>query len=477
MSVFVGCDGTGSGNEGPAEYRAGRVAYVIGTFPALTETFIVREIKALEAAGVKVELFSLRRPSACDAHAEGADLVSRTSYGPSLADRRLWAANVRALSRRPTRYLKSLGALLVGAALNPVHCVKSLGLLPIAVAFAEQMRDRGVTHVHAHWATYPATAAYIAARLLGIPYSFTAHAHDASVIRSLMREKIRRAAFVMTCTAWTQSWLWHLVPDARQKILLNYHGVALDRFVPHHASRPAHPARFTIVSCGGLFPRKGFPYLLEACRVLRDRGRAFDCVIVGEGPMRPRLQSFIDRHGLAACVRLVGAVAPGEVVRYYREADLFVLACMTACLGWRDVVTDPALGLEVGPAIPFRPWMDGIPNVLLEAMAMEIPVVSTHVGGIPELIESGRNGVLVPEKDPEALAAAIDELIRDPDRRRALAVGGRATVVERFDRSRNIHQLVDVFTACYADGSPGASFPNGRLPRTTGPTASRLVQR
>jgi glycosyltransferase involved in cell wall biosynthesis len=196
--------------------------------------------------------------------------------------------------------------------------------------------------------------------------------------------------------------------------------------------------------------------------------------------MRPRLQSFIDRHGLAACVRLVGAVAPGEVVRYYREADLFVLACMTACLGWRDVVTDPALGLEVGPAIPFRPWMDGIPNVLLEAMAMEIPVVSTHVGGIPELIESGRNGVLVPEKDPEALAAAIDELIRDPDRRRALAVGGRAAVVERFDRSRNIHQLVDIFTACYADGSQGASFPNGRLPRTTdrgGPTASRLVQR
>lgn len=479
MAVLVECGVSGSGKEAAAEHRAGRVAYIIGTFPALTETFVVREIKALEAAGTEVELFSLRRPSACDTQAEGGDLVPRTSYGPSLADRRLWEANVRALRRAPARYLKTLGALLVGAALNPVHCVKSLGLLLIAVAFAERMRDRGVTHVHAHWATYPTTAAYVAARLLDIRYSFTAHAHDATAIRSLIREKIRRAAFVVTCTAWTQAWLGRLEPAARDKIVLNYHGVPLDRFAPEHGTRPARTRRFTIVSCGSLYPRKGFPYLLEACRILRDRGRALDCVIVGEGPMRPRLQTFIDRHGLAACVRLVGAVAPAEVVRYYREADLFVLACVTACLGWRDVVTDLVLALEVGPAIPFRPWMDGMPNVLLEAMATEVPVVSTYVGGIPELIESDRNGVLVREKDPEALAAAIDGLIRDPDRRRALAVAGRAAVVERFDRGRNIHQLVDIFTAGSADDLPGASSPNGRAHRPTdrGGSVSRPVVR
>jgi glycosyltransferase involved in cell wall biosynthesis len=262
-----------------------------------------------------------------------------------------------------------------------------------------------------------------------------------------MREKIRRAAFVMTCSAWTQSWLWHLAPSARDKIMLNYHGVTLDRFVPDHATRPAHPSRFTIVSCGSLYPRKGFPHLLEACRLLRDRGCPVECIIVGEGPMRAELQRFIDRHELGPYVKLVGAVAPGDVVQYYRLADLFVLACITACLGWRDIVANPLLALEIGPAIPFRPWMDGIPNVLLEAMAMEIAVVSTRVAGIPELIESGTTGILVPEKDPEALAAAIEHLLRDPVRRRELARHGGQVVRDRFDRQKTIQQLVAVFTA------------------------------
>jgi glycosyltransferase involved in cell wall biosynthesis len=126
---------------------------------------------------------------------------------------------------------------------------------------------------------------------------------------------------------------------------------------------------------------------------------------------------------------------------------VFVLPCITTCLGWREIARDPLLGLEVGLAIPFRPWMDGIPNVLLEAMAMEIPVISTHVAGIPELIESGRNGLLVPEKDPEGLARAIEELGQDPERRRRVARRGREVIRKRFDRERTIRGLVDIFTA------------------------------
>jgi glycosyltransferase involved in cell wall biosynthesis len=177
-----------------------------------------------------------------------------------------------------------------------------------------------------------------------------------------------------------------------------------------------------------------------------------DCLIVGEGPMRGELQRFIDRHGLGDRVRLVGAVPPGEMVRYYRRADLFVLACMTDHLGWRELFTDRLLLLEVGPAIPFRPLTDGIPNVLLEAMAMEVPVVSTRVAGIPEPIQDGQTGRLVPEKDPAALAGVIEELRGDPARRRALGIAGRALVQERFDRSRSIHELVEIFAACCGPG-------------------------
>jgi glycosyltransferase involved in cell wall biosynthesis len=424
-----------------------RLAYVIGTFPALTETFVAREVQALRGAGVEVELFSLCRPSSADARADGADLSARTCYGSSLSWRDLWRANARAVRRSPVRVLRALGAVLAHTGVNPVHCLKSLGVFPVAVVFAERMRERGVTHVHAHWANYPATAAYVVARLLGIPYSFTAHAHDASLIRAMLREKIRRAAFVMTCTGWNQSWLRKLVPEARHRIFLNYHGVVLDRFVPSRQDPPRRPDRFHIVSCGSLYPRKGFPHLLEACRRLRDRGVAVDCTIVGDGPMRAELQRFIDRHQLGAHVRLVGAVAPRDVAHFYRQADLFVLACMTDYLGWRELFTDRLLLLEVGLAIPFRPLTDGIPNVLLEAMAMEIPVVSTPVAGIPELIQDGVTGCLVPEQDSAALAAAIERLVRDPAGRAALARAGRQVVLERFDRARNIHQLVEIFTA------------------------------
>ena len=423
-----------------------RVAYLIGTFPALTETFVAREVQALRAAGVEVDLFSLRRPSAIHAQGDGADLMDRTCYGSSLSWSDVVSANVRAARRSPLRYARALGAVLLHTVANPVHCMKSLGVFPVAVTFAERMRERRVTHVHAHWANYPATAAYIVSKVLGIPYSFTAHAHDASLIRTMLREKIRRAAFVMTCTGWNQNWLRRFAPEARDKIFLNYHGVVIDRFVPSRRPSPGRPARFTIVSCGSLYPRKGFPHLLEACRHLRDRGVPVDCVIVGDGPMRPELQRFIDRHRLGAQVRLVGAVAPRDVIQFYREADLFVLACMTDYLGWRELVTDRLLLLEVGLAIPFRPLTDGIPNVLAEAMAMEIPVISTPVAGIPELIQDGRTGCLVPEKDPVALADAIERLLEDPEQRAALGLAGRQAVLERFDRTRNIDQLVEVFT-------------------------------
>ena len=423
-----------------------RVAYIMGTFPALTETFVAREVQALRAANVEVDLFSLCRPSAADAGADGAELMEKTCYGSQLSWRDLWRANVRALRQTPVRYVRALGAVLAHTVPNPVHCLKSLVVFPVAVVFAARMRHGGVTHVHAHWANYPATAAYVVSRLLGIPYSFTAHAHDASLIRAMLRQKIRRAAFVMTCTGWNQNWLRRFVPEARHKIFLNYHGVVLDRFVPSRPQASRQRRRFTIVSCGSLYPRKGFPHLLEACRILRDRGVPVDCLIIGHGPMRAELQRFIDRHRLGGHVRLVGAVPPRDVAQLYRQADVFVLACMTDYLGWREVLTDRLLLLEVGFAIPFRPLTDGIPNVLIEAMAMEIPVISTRLAGIPELIQDGVTGCLVPEQDPVALAAAIDRLRDDPLRRAALARAGRQLVVERFDRARNIHELVEIFT-------------------------------
>jgi glycosyltransferase involved in cell wall biosynthesis len=434
-----------------------RLAYLMGTFPALTETFVLGEIEALGEAGVKVDLYSLRRPRTAHDRSQGEAMAAQTRYGLSLGRRALWAANLRVFAKAPRRYLGALASVAGRTALNPIHCLKSLGLFPVAAAFADAMARDGVEHVHAHWANYPATAAYVVARILGIPFSVTAHVYDATLVRSLMREKIRRARFVVTCNAWSAERLARLTPEARARIILNYHGVTLERFDLAGCERTAGaPCALRIFSCGSLYPRKGFPVLLEACRRLRDRGRAFQCTILGEGPERARLERFVADHDLSSCVTLLGAQPHRDVLRQYRQADLFVLACMTDYLGWRDLATDPLLVLEVGLAIPFRPITDGIPNVLVEAMAMGLPVVSTTVAGVPELVEHGHTGLLVPEQDPAALALAIERLMDDPGLRATMGARARLHVSERFDRRKNIQDLVRILDPSAVNGAPGA---------------------
>lgn len=424
-----------------------RLAYLMGTFPALTETFILGEIRALCARGVELHLFSLRRPKGTSQFVEEADFMAMTHYGPSFLSRQVWGPNLRMLCAFPGRYLRILGSLLAQTAVNPIHCLKTLGIFPIAVAFAEVIRHKGIEHIHAHWANYPASAAYIISRLLDIPYSFTAHAYDATLIRAMMREKVRRAAFVVTCTRFNRGALTALIPESEAKIVVNYHGIFLDRFVPNGKQILQRQDTFHILSCGSLYPRKGFPDLVEACRILRDRGWKFRCEIIGEGPLRHRLERSIKAYELEEVVCLLGAMPQKHVIDQYRKADLFVLPCATDKLGWDEIFTDPTLLLEVGLAIPFRPITDGIPNVLVEAMAMRIPVVSTTVAAIPELIQDGRTGTLVPERNPVALAAAMEHLLKDPYRRQAFADGGRETVQQYFDRFENTRALLTTFTA------------------------------
>jgi colanic acid/amylovoran biosynthesis glycosyltransferase len=435
-----------------------RLAYVLGTFPALTETFIAGEVEALRGVGVTVELFALRWPRRMPPTAPGAALAARTCYSPSLLNGGLWRANGRALRRGPRRYLTTAAAVLASTALNPIYCLKSLAIFLMAAFFAERMREQRIRHVHGHWANYPATAAYVVSRLLDIPFSFTAHAYDATLIRSMLREKIRRAALVVTCTRWNRELLCRLEPAARAKIFLSYHGVTLETLGRGRPAAPHSVQEFQIVSCGSLYPRKGFRDLLQACRILKQRGWKFRCRIIGEGPQRGQLERYLRRHGLRDTVELLGARPHRAAIDYYRTADLFVLPCVTDYLGWSELLTDPILVLQVGPAIPVRPITDGIPNVLVEAMAMGVPVVSTPVAGIPELIEDGRTGVLVPEGNPTALATAIERLFDDPEQRRRLAAQARQRVLRDFDRSKNINDLVQIFSSSSGHGRPFRAF-------------------
>jgi colanic acid/amylovoran biosynthesis glycosyltransferase len=431
-----------------------RLAYVLATFPTLTETFVVGEILELRRRGLTIDLFALRPSAAPVPSPEAEGLRSETTYARPLGDRRLLAANVRRALRQPLRYFGTLAMLVRGTWRNPVHCAKTVALFATAADLAGEMERRGVEHLHAHWATYPTTLALAVGALIGRRYSFTAHAWDVSLIRTFLPEKVRRATFVVTCTAENRQALAALVPAGeRAKVRLNYHGISLDRFPP--ATRPAAPARPHIVSCGSLFERKGFADLVRACALLQARGVAFHCTLIGDGPQRPILERLVEASGLREHVTLTGALAPTEVARACAGADVFALPCLARSVGAGDAEADALKALEAWFEGPRSEIKDGIPNVLVEAMATGAAVVASAIAGIPELIEDDVTGVLVPQKDPVALADALAALLADPARRRRLGERAAADVRARFDRRVNVTALTDIF-ATYLDGPTAA---------------------
>jgi glycosyltransferase involved in cell wall biosynthesis len=258
-------------------------------------------------------------------------------------------------------------------------------------------------------------------RLVDVPYSMSVHAGaDIFVEPVLLAEKIGRARRVVTCTLHNKRRLASLVgPELDRRVAVVRHGVdtATYREAPSTPRRVPGPPR--VLAVGQLTPRKGMVPLLMTCRILRDRGREHRCHIVGDGPQRRELEALARALELGSSAWLRGALAPDEVVAEYRRAAMFVLPCVTAANG--DV--------------------DGIPNALVEAMASQLPVVSSDLPAIRELVTDGVDGLLVPPGDVEALAAAIERLLDEPALRRELGVRARRTVVAKFDIERNIRRL------------------------------------
>jgi glycosyltransferase involved in cell wall biosynthesis len=272
----------------------------------------------------------------------------------------------------------------------------------------------------------------VASRLLGTTYSVTAHAQEIYVKPVLLKERIGEAAFAVTCTEYNLRHLrGELGAHATARLHRLYHG--MDLTVGRASGGEAGMGRDPrlIVSVAQLWERKGLRYLVEACGVLRDRGTDFHCEIVGEGPQREELRSLIERLGLADRVVLTGPLPFPDVVRRYRRAGVFVLPCIVTDEGDRD----------------------GIPNVILEAMASGLPVVSTPVSGIPEVIRDGETGLTVPERDPVAIADAIERLVADPAMASAIAQHANELVLAEFDLERNVDRLLDQFRAVAVAGA------------------------
>jgi glycosyltransferase involved in cell wall biosynthesis len=280
-----------------------------------------------------------------------------------------------------------------------------------------------IRHIHAHFARGATEVARLVSMMTGIPFSVTAHAGDIYTAKpDDLREKISAARFVVTCTRANQVYLRELVEeDQRDKIRLIYHGVDLQKFSFGTAARGVQPP--LVLAAGRLVEKKGFSYLLESCSILKESGYNFQCLIVGEGPERGRLENLVKTLGLENVVELPGSSSQEELLALYRQASVFVLPCTVVENGDRD----------------------GIPNVILEAMAVGLPAITTPVSGIPEVIQDRYNGLLSPERDSQAFASAIATVLDDTALKEQLRSNALSTVVDRFDSKKNIKLLASLF--------------------------------
>jgi colanic acid/amylovoran biosynthesis glycosyltransferase len=403
-----------------SDTHARRVAYLMSRFPKISETFILYEILALEEIGTEVEIFPLVREREPVQHQE-ADRLARRAHDVRLVSWRVARAQWYWLRRAPRAYVSAWLAALRGNVGSGRFLIRALAVVPMAATFARTMDEKEIDHIHAHWATHPALAAYVASRLTGIPYSFTAHAHDIYVERPMLREKIRAARFVVTISEYNRRFLEGLYGRvASDRVVVIHCGTDPDLFVP---PTTRSPGPWTIVCVASLQPQKGHRFLVEACRRLVAAGVDLRCLLVGDGETRQQLVAQIADAGLDGRVVLLGQQPRHRVIEL---------------LGSADVVAQPSVVLDSGK-------MEGIPVALMEAMAMERPVVATAISGVPELVRDGLTGVVVPAGDPDALTAALRQLHDDPAASAALGRAARELVMAEFDLRTSALRLAGMF--------------------------------
>ncbi len=399
-----------------------RVAMIFSQFPCYDEVFILRELVALEER-LQLTLFSIKHSDRDPVrHSISGRLAGRTVYSRLTGDYRLLRENFRLLFNRPALYLGLLAALIRINWPDPEFLLKSLALLPQAVYFARICREREITRVHGQWATYPALSALIISRINRIPFSFTGHAHDIYLKTAGLAKKIKRAGFVITCTEDNRRYLAALDPGIPpEKIQVIHHGVDLTHYRPKEEAASG-AAAFRILSVGSLFECKGFEYLIEAGKILTRDNFDFRCRIVGGGYLEAKLRNLVEEKGLGGRIEFTGYQAQDEMPGHYRWADLFIL-----------------------PAVLKIHW--GIPNVLLESLAVGVPVACTELPSLPELIDDPPCGFTIPEKDPAAIADLVRKVSQDRELLREYGRTGRQKIEARWDIEKTSAAIAALFTS------------------------------
>jgi glycosyltransferase involved in cell wall biosynthesis len=393
-----------------------RMAYLVSRYPEVSHTFILREVVALRALGFSIHVASINEPVVLTEEERGE--AARAYYVKREGAARAVLAQLMFLAASPIAYGRALRCALGLGRTELRALLYHLLYFVEAVLVARWMKREGLQHLHVHFATPAASVALIVTQLCPVTMSITVHGPDEfyDVFRHNLPEKIARAKFLFAIGNFARSQLMKLSPpECWGRFDVVPLGVDPARFAPR--PDPGDAAPFEILCVGRLVPAKGQHVLLAAAARLHRECRSILVRFIGDGPDRAALERDARQRGLDDCVRFEGAVSQDRIVDFYRRAAIFALPS----------------------------FAEGIPVVLMEAMAMEIPCVTTFVNGIPELIRDTSDGLLVPPSDDVALAAAIACLMDDGALRKRLGASARLRVVERYNLARNVERLADTF--------------------------------
>ena len=386
-----------------------RIGYVLKVYPRFSETFIVTEVLAREAQGEDLSIYALRPTTDSRFHPEIARVAARVSWvGRPQRAIDLWSQIAGGLSRQDDRERF--------AAIMPVLAGLPGDEVAQGVELARQVRRDSITHLHAHFASLAGRVTWIASALTGIPYTVTTHAKDIfheSVDPVWLRRICGDAQRVIAISRYNEEHLRTVLTGTGATVSLRYNAIELDRFayrapapVPAGSTRPLR-----VCAVGRLVPKKGFADLVEAVRLLVSSGVDVEVELAGEGDERERLTAQIDRLGLAGRIRLLGPLTQAEVRDLLARSDVFVAPCIEAADG----------------------NIDGLPTVVLEAMACGTPVVATAVSGLPEVVHDGLTGLLLPPGDPAELAVALRGIALGEVDTVSLSRGARTLIEQHFD--------------------------------------------
>jgi colanic acid/amylovoran biosynthesis glycosyltransferase len=396
-----------------------KLGYLISQYPALNHTFILREVRSLRSSGFEVHTVSVRRPDRAltQLSAEEADEHRRTFSILGAGIRHALRAHAAVLWRHPWRYLRGLLLAWSLSRGTPRLLVTHTFYFLEAVVAGEYFARHGVAFVHTHFSS---TVLLILGRVFPIDYSMTVHGSGEfdDVVGFHMAEKVAGARFIATISHYGSSQVMRACdPMHWHKVLVLPLGIDVEAFAPRPARLRAAGEPFRLVFVGRLASAKAPHMLIEALAILHSAGRNVVLTIVGDGPTRASLEQTIGAAGLSAAVHLAGACNHDRVADFLAQSDAFVLTS----------------------------FAEGVPVVLMEAMAMELPCVSTWITGIPELIDNGKEGLLVPPASPQDIARAVACLMDDPAMALRLGKEGRRKITGSYDLTRNVRRLGAVF--------------------------------